>query len=615
MNKNEIYGGKGTSLLKLKELGYDVPNFFILDTTFFKKFIEYNNLRKDIENFIKDGDVIKIQNVFKNANFSDDMLNRIYTSFEELNTDVVSIRSSATQEDGKNKSFAGQFYTGLNINKENLIIEIKKCYASMFDIHIKEYINDSYDNLEMAVVIQKMIKSEFSGVAFSSDYSNIYGNFSIIEACPGLGEKLVSGEITPTKYFIRKKYNYIDQIIGENLPIENYIEKIAQIIENIEKDYKMPMDVEWAISENKIYILQARPIVGTAKLKSSFKLVLSRPKTLAYMQIEELAENEGIRNALNGLYYLKPIFYYNNNVFEEYYNFTDIEENPNLMVNYIIKMHKKELTEHTRIALSACKEAEENLEELSIEEITNLSSKIFAINNIVNFLEARIDNDFIKNDNDNKTFVESIIKYREYLDDIDYKIDEEIEKRIKKVLPSKYIKYYKVMTIKEIFGNKEIDEEELKLREEGFALFNGNIILKENLKEFFEQNNMNIILKDEEKIIDSSLIRGAIAYPGKVIGKAKIVYTIEDTEKIKEGDIIISPMTVPNFIDAVKRASAIVTDEGGTVCHAALIAREFRKTCIVGTRNATKILKDNMIIEVDGNNGVVNIINKEVNNE
>ena len=171
------------------------------------------------------------------------------------------------------------------------------------------------------------------------------------------------------------------------------------------------------------------------------------------------------------------------------------------------------------------------------------------------------------------------------------------------------------MTIDEIVKDKKVSVDELKARNNGFAFYDGKIILKKDLNNFFKENAFNIVLKEEEKIIKEDCIKGSVAYPGKVKGIAKIVYSIEDTKKINEGDIIISPMTVPNFIDAVKRAKAIVTDEGGTVCHAALIARELKKTCIVGTKNATKILKDGMIIEVDGDMGIVKIINKESINE
>lgn len=108
-------------------------------------------------------------------------------------------------------------------------------------------------------------------------------------------------------------------------------------------------------------------------------------------------------------------------------------------------------------------------------------------------------------------------------------------------------------------------------------------------------------------------IKGATARPGKVVGKVSIL-KINDPESTRifresftEG-VLVTAMTQPNVVDVAKRASAIITDEGGMLCHAAIIAREFGIPCIVGTNNATKILKDGDMVEVDANLGIIKII-------
>jgi pyruvate,water dikinase len=78
--------------------------------------------------------------------------------------------------------------------------------------------------------------------------------------------------------------------------------------------------------------------------------------------------------------------------------------------------------------------------------------------------------------------------------------------------------------------------------------------------------------------------------------------------KVKMGDIIVSPMTTPNYITAMRRAGAFVTDEGGVLCHAAIISREMNKPCVVGTKYATKVFKDGDIVEVNGEPGIVSKI-------
>lgn len=102
---------------------------------------------------------------------------------------------------------------------------------------------------------------------------------------------------------------------------------------------------------------------------------------------------------------------------------------------------------------------------------------------------------------------------------------------------------------------------------------------------------------------------GQVAYKGKVAGKAVLIFKREDMNKFKDGEIIVSPMTEPGYIPIMKKARAIVTDEGGMLCHAAIVAREMKKPCIIGTKIATKVLKDGDLVEIDANKGIVKILN------
>jgi len=103
-------------------------------------------------------------------------------------------------------------------------------------------------------------------------------------------------------------------------------------------------------------------------------------------------------------------------------------------------------------------------------------------------------------------------------------------------------------------------------------------------------------------------IRGIMGSQGIARGRVKIIYTNRDLSKIKRGDILVAAMTRQDFVPVMKKAKAIITDEGGVICHAAIIARELKIPAIVGTKNATQILKDGDLVEVDANHGVVKII-------
>ncbi|MFA6095987.1 MAG: PEP-utilizing enzyme [Candidatus Paceibacterota bacterium] len=103
-------------------------------------------------------------------------------------------------------------------------------------------------------------------------------------------------------------------------------------------------------------------------------------------------------------------------------------------------------------------------------------------------------------------------------------------------------------------------------------------------------------------------IHGQVAYRGRVSGKVKVINLPSDMEKMEEGDILVSLATSPSLVPAMKKAMAIVTDEGGLTCHASIVSRELGITCIVGTKFASKVLKDGDMVEVDAEKGVVRIL-------
>ncbi|MFA6887937.1 MAG: PEP-utilizing enzyme, partial [Candidatus Woesearchaeota archaeon] len=135
------------------------------------------------------------------------------------------------------------------------------------------------------------------------------------------------------------------------------------------------------------------------------------------------------------------------------------------------------------------------------------------------------------------------------------------------------------------------------------------ILYNTEAKEFLKKHVL------EEKIEQISELKGMAAYLGKVQGRAIIVNTKEDINKIKEGDILISYATSPDILPAMKKAAAFVTDHGGATCHAAIVAREMKKPCIIGTKYATKVINDNDIIEVDAYTGIVKKIKQKQENE
>jgi phosphohistidine swiveling domain-containing protein len=114
----------------------------------------------------------------------------------------------------------------------------------------------------------------------------------------------------------------------------------------------------------------------------------------------------------------------------------------------------------------------------------------------------------------------------------------------------------------------------------------------------------------KEEITDVKEFKGNIANRGHVKGNVKLIHNKNDFFKINDHDILVTSMTTPEMVPIMKKASAIVTDEGGITCHAAIISREMNKPCIIGTKIASKVLHDGDYVEVDANNGIVRIIER-----
>jgi pyruvate,water dikinase len=427
-------GGKGANLGEIYNLKVPVPPGFVITAQAYDYFIEKAGIKEKINELLAEinyEDTLQLEEITKKirelivkSEFPKEMKDEILESYGYMDTkelenvkgavvdilknvsaDIfVAVRSSATTEDLAGASFAGQQETFLNVkgNKE-LLQKVKECFASLFTSRATYYRNKKGfgQTASLAVVVQKMIDSDKSGVIFSKDPSKKNDNV-IIEAVWGLGEGIVSGAITPDNYVVsegkiierkinEKKIAYTRNSGGTKETIkltpdkskqqvlkDGEIKKLAEISLNLEKHYKKPQDIEFAIEGGNIYIVQTRPITT------------------------------------------------------------------------------------------------------------------------------------------------------------------------------------------------------LENREEGTKELKGEIILE-----------------------------GIAASPGIGSGKIKIIENLEDLNKLKTGDILVTKMTNPDMVVTMQKAAAIVTDEGGLTAHAAIVSREMGIPAVVGTQEATTRLKEGEIITVDGSTGKI----------
>jgi len=302
INKDNILsaGGKGANLGELCKIRVPVPEGFVITTEAYEEFLRENSIDREIKSKlgklnIDDPDGVsfisdEIQRFILGGKISNKLQQDILENFKKLNTKYVAVRSSATSEDTKKASWAGQLSTYLNTSQKDLIDNIKRCWASLFSPRALTYRarqNLIKSQVLVAVIIQKMISSEVSGIVFTAHPVTSDPDMIMIEAGYGLGEAMVSGLITPDNYVINKKdltiYDFsigtqkkmVTRIKGErkttDVPKERQGKrklkekdafKLAKLCLKIEKHFRHPQDIEWAKSKNKIYILQTRPITA-----------------------------------------------------------------------------------------------------------------------------------------------------------------------------------------------------------------------------------------------------------------------------------------------------------------------------------------------------------------
>ena len=325
LNKNsgDVAGGKGANLAEIYNLGVLVPPGFVITAQAYNYFIEKAKLKDKIISILEglnyedteklDKVTAEIRSLIVNSKIPEEMSEEILEAYEQLGTDLseigkssaldilkrsaeptfVAVRSSATAEDLAEASFAGQQDSFLNIKGNyELLVHVKKCFASLFTSRATYYRHKQgfkHEKVSLAVVIQKMVDSDKSGVLFSKDPAYKKEDITI-EAVWGLGEGIVSGKITPDHYVISRDLEILEQKIADKKIVitrdsggkqiilklreeksnakvltDYEMRKLTELAIKLEKHYKKPQDIEFAIEGNDIFITQTRPITTMEK--------------------------------------------------------------------------------------------------------------------------------------------------------------------------------------------------------------------------------------------------------------------------------------------------------------------------------------------------------------
>ncbi len=303
----ETVGGKGLNLSRLVRAGFPVPDGFLIPTSAYQEYVRHNHLDSRIKAELQElgaasaGELTaaseKIRALFTADTILPELADALEGGWRWLDGDPVAVRSSATAEDLPELSFAGQQDTYLNVvGAEALQEAVVKCWSSLWTARAIGYRARNgipHEEIALAVVVQKMVPSQSSGVLFTANPLNGLRSQVVIDATLGLGEALVSGQVEPDHYVVNPVEGTILQkalgskslvIRGKDgggvvsreadasdrqaLP-DGAILQLAQMGKEIESLYGFPQDIEWAYlpegeeqKTGKIYILQSRPITS-----------------------------------------------------------------------------------------------------------------------------------------------------------------------------------------------------------------------------------------------------------------------------------------------------------------------------------------------------------------
>jgi pyruvate,water dikinase len=252
-----VAGGKGASLAAMTTAGLNVPPAFVVHSEVLERSVDPARLRELARARDHVAAVALVQQALP-------PVNDVTAAYERLGGGLVAVRSSACAEDSEEASFAGQQDTYLNVlgaaETCRLVVE---CWASFFGERALFYraSKGSLDDLAMAVVVQRMVEPEKAGVLFTVDPVARRRDRMLVEAVFGPGEQLVSGHVTPDHYVVDRRGGVkTERLAHGGVLIPDELARLAELGRQLEEHFGRPQDIEWAIADGDVYLLQSRPV-------------------------------------------------------------------------------------------------------------------------------------------------------------------------------------------------------------------------------------------------------------------------------------------------------------------------------------------------------------------
>lgn len=660
-------GGKGASLGELVRLGVQVPPGFVVTRPAFDAFMATADQDGQVAGWLADVDAGRmpvaeasrsIRGLLGEKPVPAEVSAAIAAGVQQLGVPRVSVRSSATCEDGTATAWAGQLETYLDVVPEEIEDRVRACWLSIFRPAALAYgAAHGYGagQFGVAVVVQEMIASEVSGIGFSVHPVTQEPNLRLIEACFGLGEAIVSGAIVPDQYVVERGATTIVESVrgsqsqglfrepGDPQPrwrdlgdrgaeaklSDPQVLEYGGILDRIEAHYGYPVDTEWALAGETFHLLQARPITTLAKeyrepiIDNSVPWMrsLRRPLSLLeasiiarWLDCRHIGDDIGLQvdrfMAIQDSADLTTMFFWQEQFAALLDHLCDLDrrDRPRLiaLLQHAHEVYQEDFERiETHQPFDDLDDAVEHLIEVGRYTTSLPATMLMAID------QGHIDDPQVRE------LAEGLRAHSLYPRYLSQLLEPVVRDIVGRLGFAETDHAPELLTWHELHNgsvDREILEERLEQVRAGYR-FVYQMLEDEERVDFVTETGYLLMRESGQRQIvppdDPDLISGQAAWPGVHRGRARVILKSEpEGYELEDGDVLVSIQSNPTLMPLLRHAGAIVTDDGGIACHAAIICRELKIPTIIGTGRATSAIHDGDLVEVDATEQVVRIIER-----
>ena len=662
-------GGKGASLGELMRAQAPVPPGFVVTSFAFCTYFSSEQIQSPVletMQALKAGQIDlslahqRIKSCIEAVELPVELCEAVQKAANQLAVPRVSVRSSATCEDSATSAWAGQLETFLNVSPAEIIGKIRSCWLSLFSesaLSYSEHHGFSTGEISVAVVVQQMVDSEISGIGFSVHPVTQEPGIQLIEACLGQGEAIVSGRITPDQFIVeRGSHRILESITGNqkealwiredtSKPVWQKLDgrgsqpkitlqqvaEYSNLLHRLQTHYGHPIDTEWAIQDGNFQVLQARPITTLAaeydkKLiddSQGWQFTVRRPFfLLAASILPYWLDAKHADNTLGGHLNEALLIQDETGLMNLFYPHASSEAFFE-RIGDLFQNHREQLIRILRYGLGIYAQAPPVIEQglSGFENFTELEVLFADIAQhttvfpawVLIYIEAhQID------DPEVRSLAEQIRSHslypvieRNILQPLAFQTAEQLGF----AEPDRACVLILWSELKAGTVTRELLESRYEAIRKGKRFIFQVIDGQETFHLVSQTGYLLTRLAKQRKLqacTDSNELTGQVAWPGIFQGRARVVLSLDALgQTISPDEILVSIQSNPALMPLLQQCGAIVTDDGGIACHAAILARELKKPTLIGTREATLRIQTGDLIEVDTYAQVVRILEKK----